>query len=158
MDDIKRDNPFQGTVWQVLQQHCPDSNDTLTRALWQTPEFLTTLKSTENAKKSMAVLKKHLPEKYHSLIRFAQPKNIWYLNVEKGITATRLNPLLDDLSLRLAKAIGYAPKIKVVVQASQWQRSGLLLSDFTPVKIPLPSDEEADKIIADFVNGNNATE
>lgn len=141
--------PFRGTVWEALQQ-CPNNQSDAIQ-LWQQTAFLAAVKSTENAKKSMATLKKHLPKKFHPFIRFAQPKNIWYLNVEKGVTAAQLNRLLDDLSLRIAKDIGYAPKIKVAVHPTQWQNSGFSLTHFDVIKQSLPNDEEADEIIASLV-------
>lgn len=149
---------FYHNVWQVLQQCRTPRQDNRHRnqniMLWQQPEFLNAINQTENAKKSMAVLRKHLPKQYHELIRFAQPKTIWYLNVEKGLTATRLNMLLDDLSLKIAKDIGYAPKIRVMVQAGKWHHSGFPLEYITSHSRQLPTEEEADHILADFLKSS----
>lgn len=147
---MSRNNPFQGSVWEALQQ-CPEQNNSDIQ-LWQQTAFLATLENTDNAKKSIAVLKKHLPKAYHPLIRFAQPKHRWYLNVEKSVTAHRLNWLLDDLSLRIAKDIGYAPQIQVAVKAAEWSLSGFPLSAFETIIQPCPTKEEADQFIADFLS------
>lgn len=152
---MNRDYFSHHNVWQVLKQCQTVRKDTRERGdsikLWQQPEFLSALNDTDNAKKSMAVLRKHLPKQYHALIRFAQPKSIWYLNVEKGITATQLKMLLDDLSLKIARDIGYAPKIKVMVYAGQWHYSGFPLEHTVTKPRQLPSEEEADNILADFL-------
>lgn len=139
------------TVWQQLLD-LPTVEDANLSQLWNSVAYLDAVDNIDNIKKSMAVLKKHLPQHFHPLIRFAQPKTIWYLNVEKGITATQINQLLDDLCLRIGKDIGYAPRLKVAVKATQWAASGLPLSVSKPPKISLPSREEAADIIAEFLS------
>ncbi len=139
------------SIWHTLQRLSTD-NHSGQHALWDSEDYVAAVNSLENTKKSLAVLKKHLPERFHPLIRFAQPKTIWYLNVEKGVTATQLNQLLDELCLRIAKDIGYAPRLKVMVKATQWRNSGLPLSVIKPTPIPIPTHAEAAKIIADFLS------
>ncbi len=137
------------SIWHTLQRLSSNNNSD---ALWGSEDYVAAVKSLENTKKSLAVLKKHLPKPFHPLIRFAQPKNIWYLNVQKGVTATQLNQLLDELCLRIAKDIGYAPRLKVMVKATQWKNSGLPLSVAKPTRIAIPSRAEAAEIIAEFLS------
>lgn len=141
---------FQATVWQLMQEYRDNSDD----VLWQNVAFDALIANIENAKKSLRVLQKHLPERFFPYIRFAQPKQIWYLNVEKSLTAHQLNGLLDDLSLRIARDIGYAPQLRVMVNPSHeaWRRSGFPLSYPVYEKEPLPDEKEARKILQDFIN------
>lgn len=123
--------------------------------LWQHVAFSSALENSHNAIKSVQVLKKHLPEKFHRHIKFSQPKTLWILTVKKGITATQLELLLDDLLVRIAKDISYAPRIKVTVNAGNWDNAGFPLHYPTTKDLPIPNSDEADKIITEFLNSAN---
>lgn len=144
-----KSDKIQASVWEAVQHYRQVGEATL----WQDEAFHDALANAENAAKSLAVLKKHVPKRFHSLIRFAQPKTIWYLNVQKSLTANQLNLLLDDLLLRIAKDIGYAPRLRVMVKPSHsdWIRAGLPLTYEAVVKTPLPTTKEAEAIISAFL-------
>ncbi len=146
MDKIAK---IQASVWEALQ-HYRDNSDL---PLWRQNDFSYVCENTENARKSMAVLKKHLPKSFHQLIRFSQPKTQWILTVRKSATKHRVTALLDELSMRIARDIGYAPAIRVIVQPSQqkWENSGFSLTKIEVNRIELPSEEEAKKIIDEFL-------
>ncbi|MGY0398981.1 MAG: hypothetical protein ACWIPH_03390 [Ostreibacterium sp.] len=145
-------NKIQASVWQAVQHYQQNSKE----MLWHHDEFSEAIENAENEVKSIAVLKKQLPERFHELVRFAQPKTIWYLNVEKGLIATQLTMLLDALCLRIAKDIGYAPRLKVMVKPSHndWLRAGLPLAYMPITHIQLPTPEEATEIINRFLKDN----
>ncbi|PIE82251.1 MAG: hypothetical protein CSA11_01200 [Chloroflexi bacterium] len=147
-------NTFHGMVKNAMHAYRQSAEKTQNPDLWHSDALLTAVENAENAMKSMTVLKKHLPAHFHPLIRFAQPKSIWYLNVEKGITATQLNMLLDDLLLRIAADIGFAPRVRVMVQPSarRWSQSGFPLSFPKSNRIALPDQAEAEAIIEAFLH------
>lgn len=147
--------PFQGMVKDAMYAYQQAAKKTANSALWQSEAFLTAVDNADNAIKSMVVLKKHLPERFHPLIRFAQPKTTWYVNVEKGVTATQLNMLLDDLLLRIAADIGYAPRLRVMVQPAQWAQTGFRLTYPDSTREKLPNSVESDTIIEAFLNKNS---
>lgn len=140
---------FQGTVGKAIQRYQENSKQT---NFWQHKALLFALENSQNAIKSISVLKKHLPKKFHPLIRFSQPHNVWILSVKKGITATQLNLLLDDLSVMIAKDIGYAPRIQVKTIAGEWHYAGFPLHFPTKTKRATPSDKEAEQIINNFLH------
>ncbi|PIE42425.1 MAG: hypothetical protein CSA47_00995 [Gammaproteobacteria bacterium] len=131
---------------------CGEKGSQADSAFWQNTALRETLANIDNAQKSMTVLKKHLPKKYYRFIRFAQPKTVWYLNVEQALVATQLNWLLDDLCLRIAKDIGYAPRLRVMVKPQHWALSGFPLETIQPIKKSLPTATQADQIISDFLS------
>ncbi len=149
MDKIDK---IQASVWKMLQRY-RDNGDNSEVLLWQQDDFIHACKNTENAIKSMVVLKKHLPVSFHDLVRFSQPNTQWILSVRKSVIKHKITMLLDELSLRIARDIGYAPAIRVVVQPSKhtWENSGFALTTIEPNRIELPSEEEAKKIINDFL-------
>lgn len=149
---MKKRSPFQGMVKEAMHTYQQAAKDKKHSDLWNSDALLTAVDNAENAMKSMFVLKKHLPEQFHSLIRFAQPKSTWYLNVEKGVTATQLNMLLDDLLLLIAADIGYAPRLRVMVQPARWSQSGFPLVYPQKPQLTLPSPNEADDIIETFLS------
>ncbi len=150
---IKRNNVFQGKVNNALHSYLRHDEKKLAGNFWHSDAVATAIENADNAMKSLAVLRKHLPEQFHPLVRFAQPKTVWYLNVEKGITATQLNKLLDDLLLRIARDIGYAPRLQVYVQPShlRWSQSGFPLAFPELVSATLPDESEAQDFIKDFI-------
>lgn len=145
---------FQGRIKEAMHTYQQAAKNTTQSNLWHSDALITAVENAENAIKSMSVLKKHLPTQFHPLIRFAQPKTTWYLNVEKGITATQLNMLLDDLLQRIAADIGYAPRLRVMVQPSRWSQSGFPLIYPEKPRITLPDKDEANEIIEAFLQRN----
>lgn len=140
---------FQGSIGEAITRYQENSKQP---DFWQHTAFLSALENSQNAIKSINVLKKHLPKKFHPLVRFSQPRNVWILSVKKGITATQINLLLDDLSVIIAKDIGYAPRIQVKIVASNWHYAGFPLYFSTKTKQVTPSDKEAEQIIDDFLH------
>lgn len=151
---IKRNKIFSGTVHQAFAEYINNDELHLAGNFWHNEAVITAVENAENAIKSLQVLQKHLPKRFHSLIRFAQPNITWYLNVEKGITATQLKMLLDDLLIKIARDIGYAPRLRISVQPShqQWKNSGFPLEIAKKNVIAIPqNDEEAQEIINNFI-------
>ncbi|MPV86367.1 hypothetical protein [Ostreibacterium oceani] len=149
------DSHFQGNIAEALYFF---QNNGKNRHLWHHPDFSDTLKKLDNIKASLHVLKKHLPKKYHDYVRFSQPKTVWNLHVEKTLIGNQLNLLLDELSLRIAKDIGYAPRLKVIVTPANWKNSGFPLF-YTPYSaIKTPDKETAQRILQAFINGHDDIE
>lgn len=140
---------IQVSVWEALQYYRDNSE----LPLWQQRDFDSACRNAENAIKSMAVLKKHLPASFHESIRFSQPNSQWILSVRKSVIKHKITTLLDELSMRIAQDIGYAPAIRIVVQPSKqaWENSGFSLVSVSPNRIELPTEEEAKKMIDDFL-------
>lgn len=152
-EKYKRNQIFVGTVGDALDNYINNDAHKLADEFWHSDAIATAVTNANNAKKSLAVLCKHMPTQFHSLIRFAQPKTTWYLNVENGVTATQLNMLLDELLLKIAKDIGYAPRIQVAVQpsAQRWAKSGFPLTYPKKIQKRRLNESEPQAIINDFL-------
>lgn len=150
----KRNNIFQGTVGEAIQTYLNNDSQKLADEFWHSDAIITAVENADKAMKSLTVLRKHVPQHFHALIRFAQPNLTWYLNVEKGITATQLNMLLDDLLLRIARDIGYAPRLQVAVQPSAlaWSRSGFPLEFPEKTESDTFDEDAAQAFINEFIS------
>ncbi len=150
---IRRNQVFHGTLGDALRAYVNHDEKKLVGEFWHTDAIATVVENADNAMKSLRVLRKHLPKQFQPLIRFAQPKATWYLNVEKGVTANQLNMLLDDLLVRIARDIGYAPRLQIAVQPShlRWSQSGFPLLFPEQIKIPRPDEAKAQEIIDAFI-------
>ena len=96
-------------------------------------------------------LKQVISIEMQNKIRLLYRPSIWQINVENSITATQLNWLLDELSMRIAKDIKFAPKLKVSVTPSNWKDSGFSISELVIEKLEIPSQQEAESYLASFL-------
>ncbi len=123
-------------------------------SLWKNSIFNKQIQSVRKLEISAKVLRKHLPVKYLELVRIGWQweDSTWLLFVQNTMLANKLNYLLDEMSLLIAKDIGYAPRIKVLLTPKNWHLSGISLVDHKSKKQETPTIEEADKIIKEFIN------
>lgn len=151
--DIIRNQVFQGSLNEALHNYLGKDGKALAGDFWHSDAITTAVENADNALKSLRVLQKHLPVQFQPLIRFAQPGTTWYLNVEKGTTATQLNMLADDLLIRIARDIGYAPRLKIAVQPShqKWRQSGFSIQAPEKQTVELPDKQAAVTFLNDFV-------
>lgn len=125
----------------------------LKESIWGSEILSEVLKTAHNQRKSLQILKNQMPEAFLSEIRFSQQKNKWFLRVRNGLVATKLNMIKSMLLQRISQAHGFQPEIKIEVVPDErnWQNSGFLLADFHRGDVDLPSEEEAQKILTDFL-------
>lgn len=97
-------------------------------------------------------LQQSIAEQLHPHIRLQYQPSVWQLNVENAAIYSRLNPLLDQLSMSLAKDMGFAVKLRLSVVPDTWESSGLMLTELIKEKIQLPSEEEADAYLKTFLS------
>ncbi len=95
-----------------------------------------------------------IPENIQKKIRLQYSPSIWQLNVENASIATRINPLLDNLSLLLAKNMGFAPKLKLSVVPNNWKTSGFILTELVKQTPKVPTEEEAEIFLTNFLSSN----
>ncbi len=95
-----------------------------------------------------------IPNNLHTNIRLQYQPSIWQLNVANANIATRLNLLLDNLSLLLAKDMGFAPKLKLIVVPNHWETSGFMLTELVKERKKIPTEAEADEFLAAFIKTN----
>jgi len=146
---------FQGSIWQALmayQKACQTSDDEA--ALWGDECFVKTMEAVQKASHSIAILRRHLPPQFHSLVRFSQQQRLWCLTVEKPVVAHQFEALLDDLLIRITKDIGSAVPIKIVVVPDNWSLSGLPIVVSDKAVIDLPTSSEARQIIDIFLQSS----
>ncbi len=98
-------------------------------------------------------LRKYIPASLHAAIRFLPPKTTWYLIVEKGVAANRMNALLDTLVSRIKADVGFEPHIKIAVQPShlRWAQSGFPLVFPEHLDVELPDEDDAQQFLRDFL-------
>ncbi|PID65525.1 MAG: hypothetical protein CR975_06780 [Gammaproteobacteria bacterium] len=92
-----------------------------------------------------------IPDTLQAGIRLKYYPSVWQLNVANANVATRITPLLDELSLRLAKDMGFAPKLKLCVVPDNWQASGFSLIELVKPTKRVPTEAEAEAFLTDFL-------
>ncbi len=92
-----------------------------------------------------------IPNNLQNQVRVQYQPSVWQLNVPNATVTTRLKPLLDELSLLLGKEMGFAPKLKLSVVPDEWEKSGFMLSDLLKKKRKMPTEDEAETFLAEFL-------
>lgn len=92
-----------------------------------------------------------IPSQLHPHIRLQYQASIWQLNAPNAAIATSLNPLLDELSLLIAKDMGFAPKLKLSVIPDNWKTSGFMLVELVKERPKTPTEAEAEAFLNDFL-------
>ncbi len=103
----------------------------------------------------MKTLASLIPDSLQDKIRLQYQPSVWQLNVPNAVVSTRLKPLLDELSLLLAKDMGFAPKLKLTVVPSEWEKSGFMLTELVKEQRTIPSEDEASQFLAAFLQSNS---
>lgn len=98
-----------------------------------------------------------IPNALQHQIRIQYQPSVWQLNVPNAGVSTRLKPLLDELSLLIAREMGFAPKLKLTVVPSEWEKSGFMLVEIVKEHRKIPSEDEADKFLAEFLQSQQAS-
>ncbi len=140
----------QSSIWDAIKFFQKnDKNEN--QEFWKLPELEAYIDSVSNLKISIKVFRKHIPKQYIDDIRMASQGKTWLIIVKNNVLASRLEMMMDNISLRISRDIGYAPRIKIIVETNNWKYKGLALINKSEEKIDTPSKEEADKIINDFI-------
>ncbi len=139
------------SVWDIAMELPKTGSNS---NLWNSYAYIYSIKNITKLKISTKVLRKHLPKKYLSLVRLGWESfdSIWVFCVPNSLVANRVSYLLDEISISIAKDIGYAPRIKIAVHPTMWGSKGFSLLEKKEFKNKIPTPEEADKFISKFVN------
>ncbi len=87
-------------------------------------------------------------------IRLRYQPSVWRLSVPNANIAKRINLLLDDIALQCAREMGFAPKLpNVRVVPDEWEKSGFMLTELVKEQRKIPTVDEAEKILQDFLKG-----
>ncbi len=92
-----------------------------------------------------------IPNSIQNQVRVKYQSSVWQLNVPNAAVTTRLKPLLDELSLLLGKDMGFAPKLKLSVIPTEWEKSGFMLTELVKEQRKIPTEDEAEEFLAEFL-------